>query len=506
MKIYRVEVHTGGACDRLLPRASWLVLGLMALAVQPAIAQTVEVDKSGNLTVGGDLTVKGKVANNLTVGGDLTVNGKVPGNLTVGQDLTVDRDLKVNGKVLGNLTVGGDLNVNGKVPGNLTVGGDLKVNGKVPGNLTVDGDLKVNGKVPGDLKVDGNIYLTRTHLVYNSTYGVIDWGPGSFFFRTLSSNGVIHGKDASGKNVYTDRMSITNDGLVNIPGTLTVGEGDGKGPTTRMAKFEVRGDIGDQTWEAFNYYARGNIWDHNTHASDTWARPQPYSIYADRDIGADKFIAFSDARIKNILGRSDGAADLKTLLQIEVTNYRYKDVAVHGDGQQKKVIAQQVETVFPQAVGKHTDVVPDIYKMASLRDGWVELTNDLKTGDRVKLISEGAQGIYTVAEATAEGFRTNLQSTSDRVFVYGREVNDFRTVDYDAIAMLNVSATQQIKKEKDAEINALQLENEKLRARIEALESRDKGLDARIAAIQAMLSGRKTSRPDAADNQKGNTR
>ncbi len=32
---------------------------------------------------------------------------------------------------------------------------------------------------------------------------------------------------------------------------------------------------------------------------------------------------------------------------------------------------------------------------------------------------------------------------SKTVFVYGREVNDFHTVDYEALSMLNVSATQE---------------------------------------------------------------
>jgi len=56
------------------------------------------------------------------------------------------------------------------------------------------------------------------------------------------------------------------------------------------------------------------------------------------------------------------------------------------------------------------------------------------------------------------------------VFVYGREVSDLRSVDYDAIAMLNVSATQQLKKDSDAAIVALQAKNAALEARLSALE------------------------------------
>ena len=43
-------------------------------------------------------------------------------------------------------------------------------------------------------------------------------------------------------------------------------------------------------------------------------------------------------------------------------------------------------------------------------------------------------------------------------------------MDYDAIAMLNVSATQQLKKDSDAAIVALQAKNAALEARLSALE------------------------------------
>ncbi|MEM9259518.1 MAG: hypothetical protein AAGA62_07710, partial [Bacteroidota bacterium] len=36
-----------------------------------------------------------------------------------------------------------------------------------------------------------------------------------------------------------------------------------------------------------------------------------------------------------------------------------------------------------------------------------------------------------------------LNTATSSLFVYGREVDDFHTVDYEAISMLNVSATQE---------------------------------------------------------------
>ena len=132
-----------------------------------------------------------------------------------------------------------------------------------------------------------------------------------------------------------------------------------------------------------------------------WEMPSPteahtISIYANQTIwSGHTVIASSDKRIKDIEGKSDGSKDLQTLLGIDITDYRYKDQVIQDDTPQKKVIAQQLETVFPQAVSRQTNVVPDIYEKAKiLEDGWIELATDLKKGERVRLIAtEGDENI-----------------------------------------------------------------------------------------------------------------
>jgi hypothetical protein len=296
-------------------------------------------------------------------------------------------------------------------------------------------------------------------------------------------------------------MSIGGTGQLNVdaPG-VTGGRfvvkdsgnvGIGTNNPTR-AKLEISGGV-NQTVRQYGFLNLGNpTGKFDVPGPD--AVTVPYSIWADRRVAAEEFNAFSDERLKNIQGRSDSAMDLRTLLSIEITDYRHKDVLAKGNGTYKKVTGQQVEKVFPQAVSKHTEVVPDIYRPASIQDGWIALATDLKKGDRVRLISEKAAGIYEVLEVAPNKFRTDLKPEGDRIFVYGREVKDFLAVDYEAISMLNVSATQQIKKEKDEEVKALQEENAILRGqlteqekRLSELEARDKARDEKLAAMEAML-------------------
>jgi hypothetical protein len=216
-------------------------------------------------------------------------------------------------------------------------------------------------------------------------------------------------------------------------------------------------------------------------------------------VAATDYIGFSDERIKDVQGRSNGHSDLGTLLGIEITDYRFKDTILNGTSAHKKVIAQQVEKVFPQAVKQATDVVPDIFAKAEISDGWVQLATDLKVGERVRLIADKEEGIHEVLEVQANRFRTAFKPAGEKIFVYGREVKDFRSVDYDAIAMLNVSATQEIKREKDAEVKALREQNAALGAEVAALRSQltalatqEKARDAKLASIEKLLQSSQT--------------
>lgn len=170
-----------------------------------------------------------------------------------------------------------------------------------------------------------------------------------------------------------------------------------------------------------------------------------YSIYATNNMAASEFHAFSDARIKKIAGRTNNAEDLRTLSRIAITDYAYIDAVAKGDRISKKVIAQELEAVYPTAVSRITDVVPDMYKHAEIKSGRVTLPNNLRAGERVRLILADRTEIADVLAADADGFQVNID-TNGEVFVYGREVSDFRVVDYEALTTLNISATQELLK------------------------------------------------------------
>ncbi len=88
-----------------------------------------------------------------------------------------------------------------------------------------------------------------------------------------------------------------------------------------------------------------------------------------------------------------------------------------------------------------------------------------------------------------ENEKNRFQILTDRegdVFVFGRQVDDFHSVDYEAISMLNVSATQELAKQ----MEALQSKNEALEVQIALLQKQVKNIDtlkASIAELQSMM-------------------
>jgi hypothetical protein len=291
-----------------------------------------------------------------------------------------------------------------------------------------------------------------------------------------------------GSNIFSAKVGIgtsTPGATLDVFGTGNFHTSLGVGGVATHGAFEVGFDGGNFSYTSDNagFASPGNLGPFNP------GNDVPCAIYANGTIvSTETFLAISDQRVKNIIGRSDAARDLATLQGIEITDFRYKDVIAHGHAPVKKVIAQQVENVFPQAVTKHTGEVPDIYQPAAVKDGWVQLATDLKAGERVKLITDKAQGVYQVLAVKDGAFRTDFKPDTDKVFVYGRQVDDFRTVDYDAIAMLNVSATQELARRleaKSAEVTQLERELADLKNTVNQLAEAVKGAKLGVAPAAA---------------------
>jgi len=201
-----------------------------------------------------------------------------------------------------------------------------------------------------------------------------------------------------------------------------------------------------------------------SHSNGIYETPSPgpvpnVSIFARNNIYANEFDAYSDIRIKNLLGTSDRKHDMQTINNIAIRDYTMKDKFKYGNHHFKKVIAQELEKVVPDLVSKHADFIPNVYQIT---DTVVHTTTGYllhfkqphHLGDTAKKIKAllgkaGALESFTVLAipSSTDVVIDAKEITNPHIFVYGEEVPDFRTVDYEGLTTLNISATQQLSKE-----------------------------------------------------------
>lgn len=269
------------------------------------------------------------------------------------------------------------------------------------------------------------------------------------------------------KNTVKQGVTVHNSSLVlGSNGNVGIGtDKPDKGKLTIQGGFSFTlGTLGRKNLGEYK-------WNDTNHNQPVFK--DQYSLYASQIISAKAFHAHSDSRIKTVLGPSSSGKDLALLNKLEITNYQMKDVLANGHRTYKKVIAQQVRKVYPQAVSLSTDEVPDIYEFATIDNGWVSLNTDLTVGERVQLIFGTEKQLFEILETRDDGFRVETDRTGE-VFVYGRQVDDFHSVDYEAISMLNVSATQELAKQ----VDLLKAKNQRQDKRIVELEKQIESLGA----------------------------
>ena len=246
------------------------------------------------------------------------------------------------------------------------------------------------------------------------------------------------------------------------------------------------------------------------------------SIRASDFVLATGFLATSDERIKRKIAVSDSRDDLSTLMKLKITDYKYTDSLYSGNVKVKGILAQELEKVYPESVSKQTNFIPNIYALAN--DLVYEEINQkltlklakphgLVVGDKVKLISNtGGEKPAVVSGVTDNTFTvTDWTEKSEKIFVFGKEVYDFRVVDYDRLFTLNISATQELAKMVEDQkklIDELKAKDEESKKKIAVLEAslnQSAGAVSELSTLKSEIEKIKTALGMSADATKKQT-
>jgi hypothetical protein len=270
--------------------------------------------------------------------------------------------------------------------------------------------------------------------------------------------------------------------IVHDNGGTAIGANMG-GAYTPSAPLHVDGFIngGIGNFAYFSYNGTCNVQGCASGTTDV-------SIYATNRIRASEFNAFSDSRIKHIIGESSANQDLATLMKLIVTDYTHIDVVGKGAASKKGFIAQQIEAEFPEAVSQSRDFIPNVYEVpphiqyiqeSQILEVTTSKPHEFISGDMVKLIGDKTYELPVEVKDAHTFLVKNWKYGKQNIFVFGKEVSDFRAVDYDRIFTLNVSATQALAKK----VQELEKENAQLKSevrKIHAIEHQIEALNDKI--------------------------
>lgn len=264
-------------------------------------------------------------------------------------------------------------------------------------------------------------------------------------------------------NEYLNGLLLTTGdaeigGAAQVMGNLNVGGWIGIGGSPSMP-LEIHSALPD-----YNYLSSWTKYDNGAFTSSKLC------IQAHGMMIAEAYWATSDARIKNLIGRSNSSEDLKIISALQITDYTMKDSIKYGNDTFKKVIAQQVEEVYPQVVSTKTDFIPNVFAVpASITSDdsgtlltFIDPHNISQMAKKIKVIVENETRQFEILSIPSDhDVLIKAEDLSNfKVFVYGEEVADFRVVDYEGLTTLNISATQELTKiitRQQAEIDAQNL-------------------------------------------------
>ena len=207
------------------------------------------------------------------------------------------------------------------------------------------------------------------------------------------------------------------------------------------------------------YYNEGNvgIGTSSTNASlDIYTKSSGvYSIKTNNPVWVNNgVVASSDMRIKKDVRDIDDGEALRKLMLIEPKIYEYIDKN-RGKQDVYGFIAQQVGEVIPEAVKTDKEFIPNIYSICLVGGNLllfpegVDIYSKAVAGDILQIIYEnGTRDTVKVNEIINKStIIVDKEIGCDKVFVYGKEVDDFHILDKNYIYTLNVCATQDLSRQ-----------------------------------------------------------
>jgi hypothetical protein len=320
------------------------------------------------------------------------------------------------------------------------------------------GTDKSNGNTAQVISTNGNLHLDGGNSL-DMYYGYYTWARGTPNVHRFYGN------------IFINNWISIGTSTMSFPLYITIGR--------------------SYYWYLAAYLHSGGAHMHSAHG--TWE----VAIWAEKAIVTTYwFGTVSDQRIKKNI--QPVGTMLETINKIEIMSFDFIDSA-NNKRDECGVIAQQLETVFPNAVDTSTGVIPCYLKFATsqyLVNGDVYILFDydhndvqqqFKVGDNIKIhagqntADKGSH--HVVVKSIIDGGFTTAPwkdyDVNDGVFLHGKEVNDFRNVDKEQLGILALKGVQEL----SSSVTSLQAANAAASSQMASLQAANAATSSQMAAL-----------------------
>jgi len=278
------------------------------------------------------------------------------------------------------------------------------------------------------------------------------------------------------------KINLTSSGIINLNGYVGVGVTNPSYPLTVNSTTTATGFS-----YAYLTISGGVV---NTGTS-TANGTQAFSGYFASRVAATEFSAFSDSRIKNNIIDIDDVSALNVLRQIQPKRYNYVDIVKRGNVPVWGFIAQQVDSVLDYSVKQIIEFIPNIYQKCTISENGdgstlltveTPITFDSNGTGKIKLydMNDKMQVVTIKSKINNLSFTINEQLGDSVYFVYGEEVDNFNTLDKNAIYTITTAAVQEI----DSELQQTKAELQQTKAELQQTKDTIANLIQRIQALE----------------------
>jgi hypothetical protein len=289
--------------------------------------------------------------------------------------------------------------------------------------------------------------------------------------------------------------------IVKQNGQVGIGT-SGPGYPLEVSGYSMSGtQSGTTTIAGYAYPASGVYYNHSNN--------EYVSIRSQYAVWAQAFMATSDERIKENIRQVNDNEALQKLRAINCVNYEYKDKVVRGTDTTIGFIAQQVREHVPMAVSIQQDIIPNEMRVIETPQ-WTEINDG--SNNKFKLTITDLEDVsgnpkyrfYVSNDLSGNNeCEKEIHSLEDEpnsfifdqswnnVFLYGKEVDDFHTLDKQKLFALNFSATQEIDRIQQTQIVDIslnKLEINEAKQKIQLLEEQNSNLLTRLEALEKKIN------------------